>query len=126
MPEASGKQVREFLSLCEAAGVAAKTVPGVAEILDGKAIVSQVRNVQIEDLLRREPIQTDIAAVRSEINGKRVLITGGGKGIAAECALALARQTGARLALVGRARPETDAVLANNLERFTAAGVPLP
>jgi enediyne polyketide synthase len=52
-----------------------------------------------------------------------ILVTGGGKGITAECALALARQTGARLAVAGRARPETDAELAANLGRMSAAGV---
>jgi enediyne polyketide synthase len=52
-----------------------------------------------------------------------LLVTGGGKGIAAECALALARETGVRLVLIGRASPETDPVLALNLERFTASGV---
>ena len=51
-----------------------------------------------------------------------LLVTGGGKGIAAECALALARRTGVKLALLGRAQPERDAELAANLERFTAAG----
>jgi enediyne polyketide synthase len=52
-----------------------------------------------------------------------LLVTGGGKGIAAECALDLARSTGARLALLGRSRPEEDAELAANLERFAAAGI---
>jgi enediyne polyketide synthase len=52
-----------------------------------------------------------------------LLVTGGGKGIAAECALDLARATGARLALIGRSLPAEDAELAANLERFAAAGV---
>ncbi len=52
-----------------------------------------------------------------------LLVTGGGKGIAAECALDLARATGARLALLGRSLPESDAELAANLERMAAAGV---
>ncbi|HEY2951455.1 MAG TPA: SDR family NAD(P)-dependent oxidoreductase [Verrucomicrobiae bacterium] len=52
-----------------------------------------------------------------------VLVTGGGRGIAAECALALARKTGARLALLGRSRPSVDVELAANLERISAAGV---
>jgi enediyne polyketide synthase len=51
-----------------------------------------------------------------------LLVTGGGKGIAAECALALGRRTGVKLALLGRAQPERDAELTANLERFTAAG----
>ena len=52
-----------------------------------------------------------------------VLVTGGGKGIAAECALALARKTGARLALLGRSDPVADLELAANLDRFALAGV---
>ncbi|HSU81923.1 MAG TPA: SDR family NAD(P)-dependent oxidoreductase, partial [Thermoanaerobaculia bacterium] len=52
-----------------------------------------------------------------------LLVTGGGKGIAAECALDLARASGARLALLGRSSPERDAELAANLERMAAAGV---
>ncbi|MBW8767912.1 MAG: SDR family NAD(P)-dependent oxidoreductase, partial [Geodermatophilales bacterium] len=52
-----------------------------------------------------------------------LLVTGGGKGIAAECALDLARASGARLALLGRSAPESDAELAANLERMAAAGV---
>lgn len=52
-----------------------------------------------------------------------LLVTGGGKGIAAECALSLARETGARLALLGRSRPEDDPELSANLERIESAGV---
>ncbi|HEX3733263.1 MAG TPA: type I polyketide synthase [Mycobacteriales bacterium] len=54
-----------------------------------------------------------------------VLVTGGGKGITAECALELARVSGARLGLLGRSDPATDAELSANLERMTAAGVRL-
>ncbi len=52
-----------------------------------------------------------------------LLVTGGGKGITAECALSLARETGTRLALMGRSRPEADAELSANLDRVAAAGV---
>jgi enediyne polyketide synthase len=54
-----------------------------------------------------------------------LLVSGGGKGIASECALALARETGVRLALLGRSRPETDGDLAANLSRMREAGVTL-
>ncbi len=56
-------------------------------------------------------------------SGDVLLVTGGGKGIAAECALALGRETGARLALMGRSDPAADRQLAENLARITAAGV---
>jgi enediyne polyketide synthase len=52
-----------------------------------------------------------------------LLVTGGGKGIAAECALSLARETGVRLALLGRSEPDADAELRANLQRFDAAGI---
>jgi enediyne polyketide synthase len=52
-----------------------------------------------------------------------LLVTGGGKGIAAECALAFARETGVKLALLGRSDPKSDQELANNFARFAAAGV---
>ncbi len=84
MPSASGKKIRELLELCEDAGVPAKTLPGFSAILDGKVRVSQLRNVDIEDLLRREAIDTDIARVRELLRGKRVLITGGGGSIGSE------------------------------------------
>lgn len=63
-------------------------------------------------------------AVRSPLTGTDVLlVTGGGKGITAECALALAKDSGVRLGLVGRADPEEDAELAANLSRMDSAGV---
>ena len=52
-----------------------------------------------------------------------LLVTGGGKGIAAECALAFARETGVKLALLGRSDPKSDKELANNLARIAAGGV---
>ena len=52
-----------------------------------------------------------------------LLVTGGGKGVTAECAIALARESGARLVLLGRSRPEKDPELAANLERMTIAGI---
>ena len=54
MPSASGKVIREIVRICEQAGVPTKTIPGVHEIIDGAVNISQLRDVQIEDLLRRE------------------------------------------------------------------------
>lgn len=74
---------------------------------------------------RREVCEAQREARREQTLGPEdlLLVTGGGKGIAAECALALARETGARLLLLGRSRPEEDAELSANLERIGAAGV---
>jgi FlaA1/EpsC-like NDP-sugar epimerase len=84
MPTAPGSVIRDFRELCEQANVPAKTVPGMYEILSGKVGVNQLRNVDIEDLLRREPVQTDIAAVRELVRGRRVMVTGAGGSIGSE------------------------------------------
>jgi enediyne polyketide synthase len=78
--------------------------------------------------LRREPVLRLLPLAEEAGDallgpGDVLLVTGGGKGIAAECALSLARQSGARLALLGRSRPEADPELAANLERMAGAGV---
>lgn len=101
MPTASGKAIREVLAICEEAGVPAKTIPGIYELLGGQVSVSQLRNVDIEDLLRREPVQTDIAAVQELLQGRRVLITGGGGSIGSELCRQILRCRPARLVIVG-------------------------
>ena len=101
MPTAPGKVIREIVVMCERANVPAKTMPGMYELLGGKVRVSQLRDVQIEDLLRRDPIQTDIAAVGELIRGKRVLITGGGGSIGSELCRQVIRCEPAELIVVG-------------------------
>jgi FlaA1/EpsC-like NDP-sugar epimerase len=101
LPKASGKVIRELVSLCDEAGVAAKIVPAMHEILGGSVSVNHLRTVDIEDLLRREPVQTDIAAVREFIRGKRVLITGGGGSIGSELCRQVLHCEPAELALLG-------------------------
>ncbi len=77
---------------------------------------------------RQEPVlrTLDISGTDEEIPlgpADVLLVTGGGKGITAECALSIARQTGAALVLIGLSQPDSDAELANNLNRMAAAGV---
>ncbi|HTE19570.1 MAG TPA: nucleoside-diphosphate sugar epimerase/dehydratase [Armatimonadota bacterium] len=101
MPRAPGRTIRELLALCEDAGVPARTVPGMYEILGGSVSVNHLRKVEIEDLLRREPIHTDIAAVGDLIQGKRVLVTGAGGSIGSELCRQVLRCGPAELALLG-------------------------
>ena len=84
MPTAPGSVLREVTLRCERLGVTTKMVPGIYELVDGTVTINQLRAVQIEDLLRREPVQTDVAAVQELITGQRVLITGGGGSIGSE------------------------------------------
>ena len=84
MPAAPGREIRDIVRICEQANVPTKIMPGLYEMLGNLVSVNQLRNVQIDDLLRREPIQTDTAAVQGLIAGKRVLVTGGGGSIGGE------------------------------------------
>ena len=100
IPTASGQAIREIKELCEATPVAFKTIPGMYELLDGGVQISQIREVQIEDLLRREPvdIKGDDA---SYLHGKAVLITGAGGSIGAELCRQVAYRQPRHLILLG-------------------------
>ena len=77
-----------------------------------------------EPVLRLLPTETENEATQIPLDpSDLLLVTGGGKGIAAECALAMARETGVRLALLGRSQPTEDADLSANLDRMTAHGI---
>jgi FlaA1/EpsC-like NDP-sugar epimerase len=84
MPSAPGKDIRRVVGICEEAGVQVKIIPGMCELLDGTVRVRHLRDVRIEDLLRRDPIQTDTSAIAAMIRGRRVLVTGGGGSIGSE------------------------------------------
>jgi len=101
MPTASGKAIRELMRLCRAANLAVKTVPGIFELLDGSVTVNQLRPVDIEDLLRREPVETDITEVAGLLKDKRVLVTGAGGSIGNELCRQIARHDPAMLVLLG-------------------------
>ncbi len=84
MPTASGEVIREVTGTCDLIGIDAQIIPSIHEIMDGRVSADQLRDVDIEDLLRRDPVQTDIQAVRRLVAGRRVLVTGGGGSIGRE------------------------------------------
>ncbi|MGF1602262.1 MAG: polysaccharide biosynthesis protein [Thermosynechococcaceae cyanobacterium] len=85
MPSANGLILRDLVSICHTARVETQTLPPIQDILSGPGgLQKSLREVQIEDLLRREPINTDIQRVRQLLEGKRVLLTGAGGSIGSE------------------------------------------
>jgi len=86
MPTVSGSVVRRVNQLCHEAGVASKIIPALYDIIGGVARVSQVRDVQVEDLLQRGVVKTDIMGVQRLLGGARVMITGAGGSIGGEMA----------------------------------------
>ena len=84
IPSASGSVIREIIEICNNTEAKLKTLPGVYELIDGKVTVSQIRDVQVEDLLGREPVQLDLNEIAGYITGKAILVTGAGGSIGAE------------------------------------------
>ncbi len=84
MPRAPGAVVRKIVRFAYDAGIPTRTVPGLFDILSERVSVTAIREVRIEDLLRRDPVQTDLAAVATLAQGQTVLITGGGGSIGSE------------------------------------------
>lgn len=101
MPTAPGVIIRQVVKLCESVGVKTKIIPGMYELLNGQVSLQQLRDVEIEDLLRREPVHTDIGAVYDLLYGKRVLVTGGGGSIGSELCRQIIRCNPSHLILVG-------------------------
>ncbi|MDM9385238.1 nucleoside-diphosphate sugar epimerase/dehydratase [Chlorogloeopsis sp. ULAP01] len=101
MPTVAGKVIREIVDICKATGIQTSTLPGIHEILNGRVRVDSIRDVRIEDLLRREPIQTDIGRVAEFLAGKRVLITGAGGSIGSELCRQIYKCHPAQMMLMG-------------------------
>ena len=101
MPTAPGVEIREIVRICEKTGVQPRTIPGLYELLDGTVGLKQVRDISLEDLLRRDPIRTETRAVGELLAGKRVLVTGGGGSIGSELCRQILRARPAELILLG-------------------------
>jgi FlaA1/EpsC-like NDP-sugar epimerase len=101
MPTVAGEIIREIVDICTASGIKTSTLPGIHEILSDRVRVNSIRDVKIEDLLRREPIQTDIQRVFAFIKGKKVLITGAGGSIGSELCRQILKCQPAHMILIG-------------------------
>lgn len=102
IPSAPGRTLREVVRQASEAGLATRTVPGIYEILSGEKRVSALRQVEIQDLLRRDPIKTDIERVASLVTDRTVLVTGAGGSIGSELCRQLARLSPSRIIALGR------------------------
>ena len=101
IPSASGELRRRIVEVASDAGVPVKTLPGLHELIAGdEALARQIRPVQVEDLLGREPVETDVAAISSYLEGKTVLVTGAGGSIGSELCRQIARAEPARIVMV--------------------------
>jgi FlaA1/EpsC-like NDP-sugar epimerase len=101
IPSASGEERRRIVESAQSAGVAVKTLPGIHELIAGDLdLAGQIRPVQVEDVLGREPVEVDLHLVASYLDGQTVLLTGAGGSIGAELARQISRLGPARIILV--------------------------
>lgn len=101
IPSAPGSVVRDVAEVCRNRNVPFRTMPGIYELIGGVVSVSRLREVNITDLLRREPVDIDNTRVGLSLRGKRILITGAGGSIASELCRQIARWAPTELTLVG-------------------------
>lgn len=101
--QAQGKEIRRILDLCREIPVKARIVPSLHEIVHGRVQVSRIRDVEIEDLLGREPVQLDDKNLHDFLTGKVVMVTGAGGSIGAELVRQVAEFNPKLIVLVERA-----------------------
>ena len=99
MPSASHQVRRRAVEICTASGLSVLTVPAFEDLLSGRVTVSQIRKVEVEDLLGREPVVLDSAGLHELINGRTVMVTGAGGSIGSELCRQIARFGPARIVL---------------------------
>jgi FlaA1/EpsC-like NDP-sugar epimerase len=99
LPRATGSEIESILENCRAAGVATRRIPQLAELIEDRTLVHQIREVRVEDLLGRPPVQLEESAIREGLEGRVVLVTGAGGSIGSELCRQMARNRPA--AIVG-------------------------
>ncbi len=101
IPSAPGPLIRKITELCLQKGVILRVMPSLNELIGGKVNVSRLREVEITDLLRREPIKIDDEVVGLSLSGRKVLVTGAGGSIGRELCRQIARWGPSELILLG-------------------------
>ena len=102
MPSASGKRIRELVQMFARVGLKHEIVPSIEELMTGKVRTSQIRPVEIQDLLGREAVDLEFGRIRDLIQGNVILVTGAGGSIGAELCRQIASNDPQRLLLVER------------------------
>jgi FlaA1/EpsC-like NDP-sugar epimerase len=103
MPSAPGVVRQEIADACRRAGVTCKTLPGLPELITGDVTVSQLREVQVEDVLGRAPVEIEFARVSRYLNSRVVLVTGAGGSIGRELCRQVAAVGPRRLVMLDHA-----------------------
>lgn len=99
IPSAPRSVVQEILDICSQTSCKLKVLPGLYQLVNGEVSISKLRNVEIEDLLGRDPVDTQVDSIMGYVSGKTVLVTGGGGSIGSELCRQIARHEPKRLVI---------------------------
>ena len=100
IPSASKHVIREILEICKETECKLRVLPGIYQLVNGEVNVSKLRDVEVEDLLGRDPIKVDLDSILGYVSGKTVLVTGGGGSIGSELCRQLASHKPKQLIIV--------------------------
>lgn len=84
MPSASPKQMKGILDICKETGCELKRLPGIYQLVNGEVGISKLKDVDVNDLLGREPVTVDLESIMGYVSGKIIMVTGGGGSIGSE------------------------------------------
>jgi len=118
VPSANEEQMQRLVSICEAAGIEFRTLPGAHELVSGRAQLSDLREVRIDDLLGRDPVKLDWQRIKHSLCDKTVLVTGAGGSIGSELCRQLAAVCSAHLVLFDQSEYNLYRIQEEMLERF--------
>lgn len=100
MPSISRVQLSQILDICKETNCKLRSLPGMYQLVNGEVSVSKLRDVEVEDLLGRDPIEVDLDSILGYVQGQKVLVTGGGGSIGSELCRQIASHKPAQLILV--------------------------
>jgi FlaA1/EpsC-like NDP-sugar epimerase len=117
-PSAPGSFIRKIVQLASEAGVETRTVPGLDDLLSGRVSIAALRQVQIGDLLRREPVEVDLHGLKSMSAGRTILVTGAGGSIGSELCRQISTLNPGHIVLLGHGENSIFEIHAELREQF--------
>ena len=100
MPSITRSELSEILDICKETSCKLRSLPGMYQLVNGEVSISKLRDVEVEDLLGREPIEVDLDSILGYVKGKKVLVTGGGGSIGSELCRQIASHKPAQLIIL--------------------------
>lgn len=100
LPSASAAEIKEIVNICKETGCELKRLPGMYQLVNGEVSISKLKDVDVNDLLGREPVCVDLNSIMGYVSGKVILVTGGGGSIGSELCRQIASHQPKQLVIV--------------------------